>query len=71
MYLKPIFDRKENPMKRILIALLLLVCLVLIQGQVLAQLTVQDSGISWMDGDDGVADPNQPAPDGDEGGGDE
>jgi hypothetical protein len=50
-------------MKRTLIALLLLVCVVLIQGNALAQLTVvQNSGATWMDGE-GTVDPNQPAPD--------
>lgn len=60
-------------MKRILIAMLLLACMVAIQGRAVAQLAVvQNSGTTWMAGDDGggTADPNQPAPD-DGGGGDE
>jgi hypothetical protein len=52
-------------MKRIMIAMLLLACIFLVQGRLLAQVAVAtDSQSSWMtDGDDG-----QPAPD-DGGGG--
>jgi|GEM_PF-6745743 hypothetical protein len=64
-------------MKRILIVLLLLICVVMIQGKAFAQLTaMQNTGTTCMDGGDGVADPNgggdpnQPAPD-EGGGGDE
>ncbi len=53
-------------MKRILIAMLLLACIFLVQGRLLAQVAVAtDSQSSWMtDGDDD----GQPAPD--DGGGD-